>query len=367
MVAGLFVSLLAGCLPSGQRPPCSTGPGPLNTVCGFHNPEDVEYVQRAGLVLVTNMRDAGRHAAGQARAGTGPEEGGFVAAYEPDDGTVRVLWPFDGAVSADPDDTLGDPACQQPPAAAAFSPHGMTSRTQNGRTLVFVTNHRSGRRGREAVEVFALEGGRKDARLVWKACIPTLGGIQANDIAVTHDGQVVVSNYQPSGSLRFTFEASLFGAKTGDVLVWNAESGWRHVPGTSAALANGVAVSADGQMLFYAESMTGLVHRLPLAGGGGAISVQIEGNPDNLSWTDHGRLLVTSHTAGTRFGLCLLGRRPCETSWAVFEIDPLTLAVRKIFEHDGTQLGAVSSAAQVDGDLVLGSVFDDRIGLLAVR
>ena len=146
-----------------------------------------------------------------------------------------------------------------------------------------------------------------------------------------------------------------------------ANGGWQHVPGTSSALANGVAVSSDGQMLFYTESVTGLVHRLPLGAGGGAISVQIEGNPDNLSWTDHGRLLVTSHTAGTHFGICLLGKRPCETSWAVFEIDPLTLVVHKIFEHDGTQLGAVSSAAQVGSELVLGSVFDDRIGLLAVR
>ena len=366
---------LSGCRARGhQRAACQDTGTPLRTVCGFHNPEDVEYVARAGIVLVTNMRDRGMpQEAGRAEVNgdvqgrdTG-KHGGFIAAYDPVGGAVRVIWPLDGDTAGAAERTLGDPTCTTPPAADVFSPHGMTSTTRDGRTLVFVTNHAPTKRGRESIEIFELRGSGASAQLLWKACIPTPDAIQANDVAVTSDARVVVSNYQPSNSLRFTFEASLFGTKTGDILVWSPESGWRHVEGTSASLPNGVAASPDGSMLFYTESMTGLVHRRPLDDGAGAIAVEVEGNPDNLSWTEHGRLLVASHTAGTRFGLCLLGRRPCTTSWAVFEIDPLTLAVHKIFDHDGAVLGAVSSAAQVGDELVLGSVFDDRIGVLALN
>ena len=51
----------------------------------------------------------------------------------------------------------------------------------------------------------------------------------------------------------------------------------------------------------------------------------------------------------------------------MFEVDPRTLTVREVMSHDGSLLGAVSSALQVGDDLLLGSIFDDRIGIVEVR
>jgi hypothetical protein len=338
---------------------CDLG-GAIGTVCGFHNPEDVEHVERAGLVLVTNMHGWG-----------GDPLGGFVAAYHPDSAEMFRLWPAPPAVAGgddDPDPALGDPACTSPPDAETFRPHGLTARSGRDRTLVFVAAHAGAGRGREAVEVFELEGRGRAARLRWKACIPTPGAVQANDVAVTRDGEVFVSNYQPDASVVHLIKASVLGARTGDLLAWRADRGWRHVDGTTAALANGVAVSGDGSTLFYTESATGMIHRVPRNGGGGAISVELTGNPDNLSWTRRGTLLVATHTAGSAFALCLFGwLQPCTTGWAVLEVDPATLAVKRVLEHDGDVLGAVSSAAQVGDTLVLGSVFDDRIGVVRVH
>jgi hypothetical protein len=358
----------AGCGSSEPRPPCAAAQGSLRTACGFRNPEDVEYVSRAGLVIVSNMRDRGFAASRASRDGDEAlAHGGFLAGYDPVSAELATLWPVASQASAEPDPTLGDPACAEPPPAETFSPHGITSLATSDRTLLFVVNHASGGLGRESVEVFELRHGGAGPALVWKACIPTPEAIQANDVAAGADGTIVVSNYQPTSSLRHVLKSQIFGSKSGDVLSWRRESGWRHVAGSSSALPNGVALSVDGSMLFYAESATGRLHRLPLDGGGGAISVEVGGNPDNLTWTEQGRLLLASHTAGLRRGACLLGRRPCETSWAVYEIDPLTLSVRKVFEHDGSELGAVASAAQIGDKLVLGSLFDDRIGLLALR
>ena len=69
-------------------------------------------------------------------------------------------------------------------------------------------------------------------------------------------------------------------------------------------------------------------------------------------------------TGGAGFMLCQFGRTPCTTSWAVYEIDPETLATRKVMEHDGRAVGAVATALEVDGILYLGSVFDDRVGMV---
>jgi hypothetical protein len=356
-VASAISLALVGCLSGSPRPPCSDD-GSIHTLCGFENPEDLEYVERADIVLVSNMRSENeRH-------------GGYVAGFVPGTRDVFRLWPHDDGGAAAPDPALGVASCSKPPGASVFRPHGLTSRQRpdgSDATLIFVTAHAGEDGGREAVEIFDLTGSGRDARLVWKACIPMPPSVQGNDLAVSADGTVVVSNFRPDASLVHTLEASLLGSVTGDMIAWRAANGWSHVADTKSAIANGVALSGDGRMLFYSESMTGSIHRLPLDGSGGAISIEIDGNPDNLSWTKRGTLLVASHTAGYAFAACLFGRRPCTTSWAVFEIDPNTLTVHKVLSHDGSRLGAVSTALQVGDSLLLGSVFDDRIGIVEVR
>jgi hypothetical protein len=75
-------------------------------------------------------------------------------------------------------------------------------------------------------------------------------------------------------------------------------------------------------------------------------------------------LLLATHTDGAAFMLCALGRSPCTTGWSVSEIDPDTLAVREVYRHDGSVVGAIATALEVDGVLYVGSVFDDRVGVV---
>ncbi len=353
---GLLACLLAACGGSAATAPCGTQE-PIATICGFQNPEDLEPIASAGLLLVSNMRHRSNEAPG------------FIAAYLPREDRVVRLWPA-AARPAPADvssDAFGDPTCPGAPPADGFFPHGLTSYVHGEHVLVLAAAHAFDDRGREAVEVFELSGRGADARLTWRACIPAPPNVQINDLAVARDGAIFASNYQPSPSLRHTILAQLFGSNTGYLLAWTRDGGWRKVAGTDASLANGVAVSRDGKMVFFAESMTGRVHRLPRANDGGAIAVEVEGNPDNLMWSERKTLLVASHTSGARFGLCLLGWRPCRTAWSVFELDPATLTVRTVLEHDGSTLGAVATAAQMGNALYLGSVFGDRIGRVRLR
>lgn len=344
----------AACHGSGTRGPCSDV-GPIATVCGFRNPEDLEYVRSAGLLLVSNMRHDTRSA-----------DGGFLSAMVVRDEQVVRLWPADAPEQAGSgaDALLGSDDCPGPPDPRAFYPHGLTARQSDARTLVYVAAHRGAAGGREAIEIFELSGRGYAAELAWKACIPTADGIQVNDLVVTTEGEVVVSDYQPDGSPWHMVAASLLGRDTGSVQVWSREHGWRTVERTQGKLPNGIAVSPRTRMLFYTETLAGTLHRRPLDQDAGAVTIELPGNPDNLSWTSTGTLLVATHTGGPRFLWCsLLGQRPCRTPWSVYEIDPDTMATRLVVAGDGEVIGAVATAVEADGRLYLSSVFDDRIGI----
>jgi hypothetical protein len=308
------------------------------------------------LIVVSNLRFGGILG----------EEGGYFSAFVP--GVTAEpfrLWPRDDDPTPLPDPTLGDPSCTTPPPPDAFYPHGLTSRSDLDRVLIYVVAHAGSPRAREAVEIFELAGRGTDSALTWKGCIPTPGKIQGNDIVLSADGEkIVMSNFEPDSSLRHMFAAGLFGVRTGNVLTWTRETGWKAVEGSDAEMANGVALARRGETVLYTETMTGLIHRLPIEHGGGAIEINIGGNPDNFTQTPRGSLLVATHTGGTKFMLCRFGRLPCATSWEVWEMDPETLAMHKVIAHDGSTVGAVATALEVDGVLYLGSVYDDRIGVV---
>jgi len=352
MAALTFCVISAGCLSGPARPPCEPD-GQVGSICGFRNPEDLEFVRSARLIVVSNMRmDA--HGS----------KGGFLSGFLPASKAIVRLWPDTGGTPAEPEPALGNASCNEPPDAESFYPHGIASSRQGDRLLLYVVAHRGKLGGREAIEVFEIRGMGTGTSLVWKACIPTDGGVQANDLAVAPDGTVVAANYQPDGSLLNTLSSALLGTKTGDIMRWRSGEGWHHLAGTDAAMANGVALSTDGKMLFYTETMSGTLYRRPLESGAGTVTVEIGGNPDNITWTGRGTLLVATHTAGAAFLLCSLGREPCKTSWEVVEVDPDTMAAKPIFSHNGEQVGAVATALEVGRTLYLGSVFDDRVGIV---
>jgi len=351
----LVVTLALGC-GDGSRGVCEPTPplGRLGTICGFTNPEDIEAVPAAGLLIVSEMR--GRDGAG-----------GSLVALVPPLTAPRPLWPTgDAAHDVGTAPPAGDPACTSPPPSDRFSPHGVASVQTPVRGLVHVAV--IGHDAREAVELFDLVGTGNLARLTWRGCIPLPPDVAGNDVALTLAGEVVVSNYQPTmRGLRGAYHTvrSGLGRPTGDVIVWRPGEGWRHVPGTSAAGANGVAVSPDGQMLFYAETGAGRVVRVPFAGleaGAAPVVADTGGHPDNLSWSTRKTLLAGVHTSGAGMLKCLI-TSPCRSPWSILEIDPATMATSVLLQHDGALVGAIASVAELDGRFYFGAVFGDRIGV----
>jgi hypothetical protein len=333
----VLVSALAAASCGGPRGACSQAQ-PLGSVCGFENPEDVDFSPASKLVLVSQFRALGR--------------GGWLAGLTPGASAPRRLWPLP-ASRAEPDGSRGDPACT-PPDPALFYPHGIFVDAKND---LYVVNHG----GRNSIEVFAIRGDGDAATLVWRGCMVLPAGTSGNDVAVAADGSVVVSNYASAvDSLVDNVKIGL-GWITGDVLLWRAGSGWSHVPGTAASAANGVALSPDGRTLYYAETGARRFVRIALDGSDRA-EVPVPGGPDNLSWTPRGTLYLASHTSTFAFLACLIGPA-CRSSWVLLEIDPAEMRVDEVLTHDGSLVGAVSSARQVGALVYLGAVFGDRIGV----
>ena len=110
--------------------------------------------------------------------------------------------------------------------------------------------------------------------------------------------------------------------------------------------------------------MAGKLHRRALGDTRGAIHIDIEGSPDNLSWTSRGTLLLATHIDGVGLMGCFFRSGACRSSWAVYEITPATMVATRVLSHTGDLIGAVATALEVEGTLLLSSVFDDRIGIL---
>ena len=335
-----------------DRPPCAAPEGPrqLGSLCGFENPEDVEVVSTAGLLLVSQMRIGAR--------------GGSLAAWPLEGGAPRLLWPppegATAATAAGP--AVGDPSCTTPPGAESFSPHGISTvpDAERGSISVGVVAHGD----REAIELFELRGRGVDARLHWRGCVPTPGSIAANDLSLASLNDFIASSYQPCTSglagLWHSIRGGL-GLETGEVLHWH-DGGWTSVPSSGGANPNGVLFDREGEIVFAAETGRGVVARIDLAGGERS-EVEIEGHPDNLSRSADGRVLVVSHASGLSFLRCALVGGPCRAPWTLDAIDPESLARERLIEHDGSVLGASSSASVGEGAIFLGAVFGDRIGV----
>ena len=253
-----LAGLALGCS-RGSRDACQPLPpfGTLGTICGFANPEDVEAVPAAGLLIISEMR--GRDG-----------EGGALVTLVPPLTSPRPLWP-----TGDPARDVGTgplrrvilPAPLPAPRGSLFPARDRVG--AQTRTRARARRRRGDLGAREAVELFDLVGTGNVARLAWRGCVPLPPDEVGNDLALTLAGDVVVSNFQPTMSgLRGAYYMirSGLGWPTGDVIVWHAGEGWRHVAGTSAAGANGIAVSPDGKTLFYTETGAGRVARVPLAG-----------------------------------------------------------------------------------------------------
>lgn len=331
--------------------PCALplSPGVLGAVCGFRNPEAVQYLASRDLLLVTEEGLGGR-----------------VLALRPGETRPRVLWP---ATTASP--AKGDPRCRPPSNGARLSPQGLSILDRGAKAparIAIILHQLNHGVLRDSIQLFELVGGG-DPELVWVDCIPYPREVIGNDLVLLSDGSILATNYAPSGTPDELGRATLHGAlgyNTGDVIRWVPKRGWSHIPGTEGAIPNGIAVSRDRKTLYFADAGHWRISigQLDQTAGKPIAHVEVGGAPDNLSLSPSGAVIATVNTLrGDVPFLCSLGGRRCRSGWAVWEIDPVTLRAREVLSDDGKRLATATSALEHAGRLYIGSMAEDRLGV----
>jgi hypothetical protein len=320
--------------------------GAATPLCGFQNPEDLALLPDRRHVLVSEYGDAG------ARPGR-------ISLLDLESNEHTSL--FAGGEPAGPG-PWGAPDCEGPP-STAFSPHGIhLAKRADGLLQLLVVQHG----GRESVEMFEVTQD-EDAGwgLAWRGCaVAPDGGL--NDVVALPEGGFLATRFAPTGRLAMMLvfaKAWLFGGDTGWVYAWNREAGFSEVPGTRAAGPNGIELSADGEKIFLNATLASDVRRIDRRTGAIEARAAVK-QPDNLTWTRDGRLLVASLRGAAREMLSCNGVEggSCPMPFAIVALDPNTMETETLYEGGpGTPSGAGTVGLEVDGALLIGTFAGDRI------
>ncbi len=172
---------------------------------------------------------------------------------------------------------------------------------------LFVVGHGS----RESIEVFEIDTRPATPILTWVGCAIAPEPIGLNSVRGLPDGGFIATNFLARNISPEARERMLGGEKNGELWEWHTGSGWKKVPGSEAAGANGIEISNDGKWYYVAAWGSQSFFRLSRSGGRARCATKSASGfrVDNIRWASDGSLLAAGQT-GSRDGAGnLLGDR----------------------------------------------------------
>ncbi len=312
-------------------PPCN--PADAHWVCGQQTPEDLVALPGGAWVISS------------AYQGTGGMNLINVAAR-------RSVAVFPGPAVKQEPDKKAYPQCPVPPDAAKFTTHGVFVEPGRGPIVrVMAVGHGA----RESIEVFKVDMRPATPSLTWVGCVIAPEPIGLNAVRGLADGGFVTTNWLPRGGGQDALQKMMAGEKNGELWEWHATSGWRKVPGSEAAGANGVELSADGKTIYMAAWGSQSFIRLSR----GAKQVKRDEIPlgfrvDNIHFARDGSLLAAGQITD-----------PANRTSRVVKVDPKTLVVKDILTRaDDSTFAGNTTAIEIGKTLWLGSYRGDRIAIV---
>jgi len=297
-------------------------------------PEDIVVLNGSPWLLISAM------------APQGVGQSGLYALHA-ESGAVIGLLP--AAIDHDPNTY---PECSAEP--VSMFPHGINLRTSDGGLELLVVNHGD----REAIEVFGIDYTEQPS-LTWRGCVHLPDSVFANGVTPMPDRKIAVTNFfDPS---RQTAEQEMLnGDISGDVLLWEANTGWQSLDGTALAAPNGIVASDDGNVLYVASWTSSRVYRFTHnqdAGNWLATSVELPFLPDNLRWDTDGFVLVTGQASTPNdVASCAHKAEGCSRGVTVARLHPDSLAVETRFDGSDLELGDATVAVDRQGILFIGNL-----------
>ena len=315
----------AGCQPSGD----------VQFVCGQQGPEDLVVLPGAQWVIASSF---------------GGNGGIYVIRASDRQSTLA----YPGAAPLDRFDSKTYSTCPGPPDAAAkakFLTHGLSLQPgNNGVHRLFVVTHGS----RESVEVFQVDARSATPALTWIGCAVAPDPVGLNSVRGLPDGGFFASNFLARGIDAASREKMMAGEKNGELWEWHTATGWKKVPGSEAAGANGLEISADGKWFYVAAWGSQSFFRLSR----GQTPPKRDEVPlgfrvDNIRWAADGSLLAAGQ-----------GGAPNAQTSNIVKINPETMMVRDVIREPASPaFGAGTVAVEVGPQIWVGSFRGDRIAI----
>ena len=339
---GLLIVLA---LPPGlaaQAPQAAAACNPLGNikfVCGQQAPEDLVALPGSEWILAS------------AYGGSGG-----IKLISVRDKTTAQAYPT--ATSKDKLDAKTYGTCPGPPDTAdkaRFTTHGLALRAgKNSVHTLYVVHHG----GRESVEVFEVDARAKTPALTWVGCAVAADPIGLNSVVALPDGGFIATNFLARGGDPSGRTKMMAGETNGELWEWHTGKGWKKVPGSEAAGANGLEVSKDGKWLYVAAWGSQSFFRLSR----GQNTPKKESIPlgfrvDNIRWAPDGTILAAGQG----------GMAPGPQTSNVVKINPNTLKLQEIIRQaNSPEFGSGTVAVQIGNEIWVGSFRGDRIALFPV-
>jgi hypothetical protein len=311
--------------PAVPQPECAPG---ASVVCGQRGPEDLVAIGEEWVA---------------ASAMAAP--GGLVVVRTRDRVPFTV---YPAAAARVRHDRQTYPDCPGPPDAQSFTTHGVYSEPGAGPVYkLFVVGHGA----RESIEIFELDTRPETPLATWLGCAVAPDPIGLNSVRGLPDGGFITTNFLPRNSSREATQRMREGERNGELWEWHTGTGWQKVPGSEAAGANGLELSADGRTLYVAAWGSQSFFRLSR----GATPPERDEVPlgfrvDNIHWARDGALYAVGQA---------------QQGWKAVKIDPRTLAVRDVLvEADTPEFSAGTALVEVGDTFWVGSFRGNRIVIL---
>jgi len=340
---------------SAQAPaPASCEPsGPVRFVCGLNGPEDLVQVPGTRWLIASSF------------AGDG------LALVDTRTSVVTKLFP--SATATTRLDAATYDACPGPPVTAPrFQTHGLFLKPgRGGRHALYVVAHGP----RESVEVFEIDARGATPGITWVGCAVAPDPIGLNSVLALPEGGFIATNFQPRvpPGTGGGFQAALInGQNNGELWEWHTRAGWKKVPGSESAGANGVELSKDGKWLYIAQWGNRTFARL--SRGKDPVTRDVIGlgfRVDNVRWAPDGTLLVAgqggpdcavlpqTRDAGSCSGVA--------TS-TIGKVDPKKWTYTQLVDYPTSNvISAATVAIQIGDQFWSGSFRGDRLALYSAK
>src|SRR3989454_12613876 len=335
---GLSVAFTCRVAVAGQAPAgCSTFES-VRFICGQEAPEDLVVVPGAEWVFASVFGGSGG-----------------IRVIRVRDMTTTVAYPT--AASRERLDAKTYDSCPGPPDVeqkASFRTHGLAIRAgRNSVHTLYAVHHGK----RESIEAFEVDARSKPPALTWIGCAVAPDPIGLNSVVALPEGGFIGTDFLARGVDAGARGRMMAGENNGALWEWHTGKGWKMVPGSEAAGANGLEISKDGKLLYVAAWGSQSFFRLSR----GQTPVKRDSVPlgfrvDNIRWAPDGSIFAAGQG----------GVAPMQTS-NVVKINPNTLKVQEIIRQpNSSEFGSGTVALQIGQEVWVGSFRGDRIAIFPV-